>query len=172
MIQVCEHYVSHGLCTDYPDWSIAAAGSESLVKIGFEYGRSIIGEELMVDLDHYENDQTAVDPQEEGALVTSSNGLLEELGLDAYDLEGEEVDPSSSTPGPSSSTPGPSSSTPGPSSSTPGPSSSTPGPSSSTPGPSSSTPGPSSSTPSPSRSGLSAPSSVTPTTPTSGKFNH
>ena len=101
-----------------------------MVKIGFEYGRSIIGEELTIDLDHYENDQTAVDPQEESTLVTSSDGLLEELGLNAYDLVGEEVGPSSSTPGPSSSTPGPS------------------------------------------PSGLSAPSFATPTTPTSGKFNH
>ena len=29
-MQVCEHYISHGLCTDFPDWSIAAAGSEDV----------------------------------------------------------------------------------------------------------------------------------------------
>ena len=51
MIWECEHYVSHGTCTDYPDWSIAAAGSESLAKIGDEYAHSVTGDELMVDLD-------------------------------------------------------------------------------------------------------------------------
>jgi hypothetical protein len=27
------------LCTDYPDWSIAAAGSEAGLRIGYEYAR-------------------------------------------------------------------------------------------------------------------------------------
>ena len=39
--KVCEHHIAHGLCTDYPDWSIAAPGTESHLKIGYEYARSV-----------------------------------------------------------------------------------------------------------------------------------
>ena len=53
---MCEHYI--GLCTDFPDWSIAAVGSESLVKIGYEYGHSVTGKELTVDLNLYEDKST------------------------------------------------------------------------------------------------------------------
>ena len=52
---MCEHYIAHGLCTDFSDWSIAAVGLESLVKIGYEYGRSMTGKELTVDLNLYED---------------------------------------------------------------------------------------------------------------------
>ena len=72
-IQVCEHYVARSLCTDFPDWSIAGAGSESLVKIGYEYGRFVTGEELTVDFDQYEEpDQTAPNLQEERTMVAMS----------------------------------------------------------------------------------------------------
>jgi hypothetical protein len=47
---VCEHYIAHGLCTDFPDWSIAAAGSEDSVKIGYDYGRFVTGKEQHIDL--------------------------------------------------------------------------------------------------------------------------
>ena len=77
---MCEHYVSHGHCADFPDWSIAAAGSESLVKIGYEYGRSVTGDELAVDLDRYENhDQSSADPQEEASLVATSEVCIHSL---------------------------------------------------------------------------------------------
>ena len=36
---------------DFPDWTIAAPGTESLLKIGFEYGRSVTGQDLNVDLE-------------------------------------------------------------------------------------------------------------------------
>ena len=60
-------------CTDFPDWSITATGSESLVKIGFEYGRSITREELKIDLDNYEeNDQTTPYLHDDRTMVTMS----------------------------------------------------------------------------------------------------
>ena len=42
-MQVCEHYVLQGVCSDYPDWSIAAPGSETNLRIGYEYGRYVTG---------------------------------------------------------------------------------------------------------------------------------
>ena len=72
---MCEHYVARGLCSDFPDWSIAAVGSESLVKIGYDYGRSVTGEELTVDLDLYEDEehnQTTPDLQEEATVAVSA----------------------------------------------------------------------------------------------------
>ena len=48
---MCKHYIAHGLCTDFPDWSIAAAGSENSVKIGYNYGRLVTGEEQQTELD-------------------------------------------------------------------------------------------------------------------------
>ena len=75
---MCEHYIAHGLCTDFPDWSIAAAGSEANLKIGYDYGRSVTGEEQGIepDLDeeaeHPHDDQLVPDPQEERSMVATS----------------------------------------------------------------------------------------------------
>lgn len=77
-MQVCEHYISHGLCTDFPDWSIAAAGSEVSVKIGYKYGRSVTGVEQEIEpgLDEEavlsDSDQIVPDPQEERSVVVTS----------------------------------------------------------------------------------------------------
>ena len=67
-----------GLCDDYPDWSIAAPGSEATVKIGYEYGRSVTGEEQQIELNlddevfHTNSDQVVPDPQEERSIVATS----------------------------------------------------------------------------------------------------
>ena len=66
-MKVCEHYVACGF------WSIAATGSESLVKIGFEYGRSVTGEELNVNLDYEEHNETTPDSQDEETTIDMSN---------------------------------------------------------------------------------------------------
>ena len=42
---MCELYIAHGLCNDFPDWSIAAVGLEDSVKIGYEYVQNVTGEE-------------------------------------------------------------------------------------------------------------------------------
>ena len=68
---MCEHYISHGLCTDFPDWSIAAAGSEDSVKIGYDYGHMVTGEEQEIEPDLTEEavqdagDQEVPDPLDE-----------------------------------------------------------------------------------------------------------
>ncbi len=63
---MCEHYIAHRLCPEYPDWSIAAAGSESSLRIGYEYARSVTGvAEISVDLEAYEEGTT--DDHEKGA---------------------------------------------------------------------------------------------------------
>ena len=41
---MCEYYVSHGLCNDFPDWAIA----ETSLKIGYDYGWLVTGE-LAID---------------------------------------------------------------------------------------------------------------------------
>ena len=75
---MCEHYVSRGLCTDFPDWSIAAAGSEANVKIGYDYGRLVTVEEQWVEPDfnmeavHTDDDQVVPDPLEERSMVATS----------------------------------------------------------------------------------------------------
>ena len=75
---MCEHYVAHGLCTDFPDWSIAATGSEDSVKIGYDYGRLMTGEEQQIEFDLTEEavqagcDQEVPDPLEEKAMVVTS----------------------------------------------------------------------------------------------------
>ena len=67
---MCKHYIAHKLCPEYPDWSIAAAGSETSLKIGYEYARSVTGaEELPVDLDAYEEGKT--DHHEKGASTSA-----------------------------------------------------------------------------------------------------
>ena len=40
----CVSTTLHVLCTDFPDWTIAAAGSEASVRIGYDYGRLVTGE--------------------------------------------------------------------------------------------------------------------------------
>ncbi len=72
---MCEHYVAHGLCTDFPDWSIAAADSEDSVRIGYYYGRFVTGEEQQIEPDL---DEEAVctddvsDPLDEKTMVATS----------------------------------------------------------------------------------------------------
>ena len=78
IIQVCEHYMARGLCTDFPDWSIAAAGSEANVRIGYDYGRFVTGEEQQIEPDlneeavHTDGDQVVPDPLEERSMVATS----------------------------------------------------------------------------------------------------
>ena len=68
----------HGLCTDSPDWSIAAAGSEDCVKIGYNCGRLVTGEEQQTELDLTERavqadgDQEVPDPLEEKTMTVTS----------------------------------------------------------------------------------------------------
>ena len=75
---MCKHYIARGLCIDFPDWSIAAAGSEASVKIGYEYGRFMTGEEQQIEPDlneeamHTDSDQVVPDPQEERSMVATS----------------------------------------------------------------------------------------------------
>lgn len=78
---MCEHYIAHGLCNDFPDWSIAAAGSEDSVKIGYDYARWVTGEEhQLTEPDVPEEqlqgssdgDQVVPDPLEERTLVATS----------------------------------------------------------------------------------------------------
>lgn len=78
---MCEHYIARGLCTDFPDWSIAAAGSEAGLKIGYEYGWWVTGQEedTELQLDSIEeavptnSDQVVPDPQEERSMVATSS---------------------------------------------------------------------------------------------------
>ena len=75
---MCEHYVVHGLCADFPDWSIAVAGSEAKIKIGYDYGRFVTGEEeqFVADLPEEvlcaDGDETVPDPLEERSMVATS----------------------------------------------------------------------------------------------------
>ena len=69
---------------EFPDWSIAAVGSEDSVKIGYEYARSVTGEEHQVEPDLAEDqlteqltepsdrDHVVPDPLEEGTMVGTS----------------------------------------------------------------------------------------------------
>ena len=45
------HYIARGLCTDFPDWSIAAASSEDSVKTGYDYGRLMTGDKQQIESD-------------------------------------------------------------------------------------------------------------------------
>ena len=70
--------MARGLCTDFPDWSIAAAGSEANVRIGYDYERFVTGEEQQIEPDlneeavHTEGDQVVPDPLEERSMVATS----------------------------------------------------------------------------------------------------
>ena len=72
---MCEHYIARGLCTDFPNWLIAAAGSEASVKIGYDYGGIVTGEKLEIELDLEEEavltggDQEVPNPLEEEFMV-------------------------------------------------------------------------------------------------------
>ena len=76
---MCEHYIARGLCTDFPDWSIAAAGSEAELKIGYEYGRLVTGVEQETEQqtdfidEEADGDQLVPDPQEERSMVATSS---------------------------------------------------------------------------------------------------
>lgn len=78
---MCEYYISHGLCTDFPDWSIAAAGSEANLKIGYEYARMVAGEEQEVEQqinlieEATDGNQIVPDPQEERSMVATSSAV-------------------------------------------------------------------------------------------------
>ena len=74
---MCEHYVAHGLCTDFPDWTIATAGSERDLKTGYEYARLVTGEEQRIGADLEEEvlsdgDHLVPDPLEERSMVATS----------------------------------------------------------------------------------------------------
>ena len=76
---MCEHYIARGLCTDFPDWSIATAGSEASLKIGYDYGRLVTGEKLDIGIDLEEEaavltggDQEVPDPLKEETMVATS----------------------------------------------------------------------------------------------------
>ena len=79
---MCEHYIACGLCIDFPDWSIAAAGSEASVKIGYEYGHFVTGEEQQIEPDlneeamHADGDQVVPNSQEERSMVATSAEVL------------------------------------------------------------------------------------------------
>ena len=68
-----KYYVAHGVCTEYPDWSVSAPGTESLVKIGFDYARAITGEGLSVDLDSFEQQASDTAPRLDDETVTIAN---------------------------------------------------------------------------------------------------
>lgn len=84
---MCEYYISSGLCIDFPDWSIAAAGSEANLKIGYEYARMVTAEEQEVAGEEQEverqinlieeatDDQIVPDPQEERSMVATSSAV-------------------------------------------------------------------------------------------------
>ncbi len=60
------------MCADFPDWTIATAGSESSVKIGYEYGRMVTGDVLQIELDEEAESQSEIDPQEDRTMVSAS----------------------------------------------------------------------------------------------------
>ena len=73
-MQVCEHYIGHGITSSYPDWTIAAAGSETNLKIGYEYARSVTGV-AHAELDFNEElpaDQPVPDIVDESSMVDTS----------------------------------------------------------------------------------------------------
>ena len=70
--KVCEHYVAHGLCGDFADWSIAEPGAEASLKIGYDYARSITGEVQLDEADLMEEAEHADDaPVPEETVLTS-----------------------------------------------------------------------------------------------------
>ena len=96
--KVCEYYVSHGLCSDYPDWSIAAPGTDVHVKIGYDYGCMVTGEwrssqeeQDLLDEDRL-NREDACDPHDDtsGSTLTTSATAMQELGLDTVDAPDED----------------------------------------------------------------------------------
>lgn len=77
---MCEHYVVRGLCSDFPDWSIAVTGSETKVRIGYDYGRFVAGEKEQIVVNVSEEvcadgDQIVPDPLEERSMVATSTGV-------------------------------------------------------------------------------------------------
>lgn len=77
---MCEHYQSHGISTDFPDWTIAAAGTDTLVKIGYDYGRMVTGVEQSIEPNLVEEvvsketdaNQVVPGPLEERTMVATS----------------------------------------------------------------------------------------------------
>ena len=69
-IQVCEHYTARGLCTDFPDWSIAAAGLRPMS------GRFVTGMTQQAEPDLNEepagNDEVVPDSEEMSLVATSA----------------------------------------------------------------------------------------------------
>ena len=66
------------MCNDFPNWSIAAPGSEKAVKIGYDYLRMVTGElqSEKEKLDLLDEDKLSSedvpDPLEEGDMVSTS----------------------------------------------------------------------------------------------------
>lgn len=72
-LQVCEHVIVHGLCSEYSDWSIAAAGSEKSVRIGYDYGRSVTGmEQVEINEDAVVIEDAVMDSDPSGVVATST----------------------------------------------------------------------------------------------------
>lgn len=74
---MCEYYIAHGLCSDFPDWSIAEAGSETNLRIGYDYGRFVAKEEQQIDPnllepDLHEDLAETSDTDQESSLVATS----------------------------------------------------------------------------------------------------
>ena len=76
----CASTTLHGLCNDFPDWSIAATGSEDSVRIGYDSVHSVTGEEHhLTELDvpeeqlqgSSEGDQKYLIPWERTLVATS-----------------------------------------------------------------------------------------------------
>ena len=84
---MCSHYTAHGLCTDFPDWAIASVGTESLLKIGYDYARLVTGVEHQIEPDLVEEsmsiesdvDQVVPDPLEEKTMVATSAEVHEAI---------------------------------------------------------------------------------------------
>jgi hypothetical protein len=64
--------MAHGLCTDYPDWSIAAVGSEGGLRIGYEYGRFVTKVDLQLEPHLLEPDLHEDVTEEASSLVAAS----------------------------------------------------------------------------------------------------
>ncbi len=74
LLQVCEHYIGQGITSSYPDWTIAAAGTETNLKIGYEYGCSVAGV-AHIEVDFNEEmaaNETVPDIIDESSIVVTS----------------------------------------------------------------------------------------------------
>ena len=73
---MCEHYISHGICESFPDWTIGPVG---LLKIGYDYARSVTGFEQAMEPDLVEEDvvdQVVPDSHKDTMVATTSEVQL------------------------------------------------------------------------------------------------